>query len=162
MLKIPTLSINAPHTDTATNVTLSPATRAPWGRVLLAEGIDRCVPLPLLSLLFPQWLIVVIAWHLFCDASPQRRSFGKWVCRLRVIHPSILTPCPLWRVLLQRVGIALLQVAWCLWWHVSWLVLLELLMFAFVLLSPTGQRPEEYLAGTQIMTEKVYRRRQQK
>lgn len=141
---------------------VAPAPRASLWRVLLAELIDRSMPLPFLAFFFPQWLVVVVAYHLLCDCGPARRSFGKWVCRLRVIHPPTVAPCPIWRAVLQRLGIALTQTAWCLWWGIGWVLLYEFASLACVLLSPTGRRSEDYLANTQIVTEKVYRRRQPK
>lgn len=160
MLKIQTASTNVPQADLVTCLTPAQAPCAPLWRRVVAEVMDRAVPLPFIALFFPHWLVVVVAWHLLCDCSPQRRSFGKWVCRLRVIHPPTAAPCPFWRAALQRLGIALTQTAWCLWWGIPWVLLYEFAAFACVWLSPTGRRPEEYLAGTQIVTEKTYRRRQ--
>jgi hypothetical protein len=154
------IPLPTPHSGLTTSAT-SAAPPAPIWRVVLAEVLDRGVPLPFIAWFFPQWLVVVIVWHLLCDCSPQRRSFGKWVCRLRVIYPPTVAPCPFWRAALQRLGIALTQAAWCLWWGISWVLLYELAAFACVCLSPTGRRPEEYLAGTQIVTEKIYQRRRQ-
>lgn len=141
---------------------VAPVHRAPIWRLWLGDTIDRAIPLPFLAFFFPQWLVVVVAYHLLCDCGPARRSFGKWVCRLRVIHPPTVAPCPFWRAVLQRLGIALTQAAWCLWWGIPLVLLYELASFACVWLSPTGRRAEEYLAGTQIVTEKNYRRRQPK
>ena len=162
MLKIHTAPATTLNVAPETEIKIAPAPRAPMWRVVSAEVIDRSIPLPFITFLFPPWLVVVIAWHLLCDCSPNRRSLGKWVCRLRVIQPGSVASCPFWRAALQRLGITLIQVAWCLWWGIPGVLLYELASLACVLLSPTGRRPDEYLAGTQIVTEKIYRRRSRK
>lgn len=158
MLKIQSAPTTLTTATAATFITVTVPRAALW-RVVIAELIDRSIPLPFITFLFPQWLVVVLVWHLLCDCSPHRRSLGKWVCRLRVIHPATLAPCPFWRAALQRLGITLTQAAWCLWWGIPFVLLYELVSCVCVLLSPTGRRPDEYLANTQIVTEKVYRQR---
>ena len=158
MLKIQTESATL-NTTAQPDRTIATIPRAPMWRVVIAELIDRCLPLPFIAFLFPQWIVVVVVWHLLADCSPQRRSFGKWLCRLRVIQPESIQTCPFWRAALQRFGIALTQAAWCLWWGIPLVLLYELVTLACVLLSPTGRRPDEYLAGTQTVTEKIYRLR---
>ena len=64
MLKIQTEPATSLNDDSVTDVTIAPAPRAPMWRVVLAEVIDRCVPLPFITFLIPEWLVVVIAWHL--------------------------------------------------------------------------------------------------
>src|SRR5436309_8745629 len=122
-----------------------PGRPALWRRAT-AEIIDRLVPLPLLALIFPRWTLVVLAYHLLCDCTPTRRGFGKWCCRLRVVQASSRRDCDWWRAALRRVGSALSQTAWCLWTDIPVVLLYELGSLAWVLLSPEGRRPEDYLA----------------
>lgn len=140
-------------------VTLAPRwQRAGFFRLWLAEILDRCLPLPWLAFFFPAWTLVVLAYHLLCDGGPQRRSVGKWICRLRVVSVHSATTCAGWRAVLQRLGLALSQAAWCCWLGVPYLLAYELVTLAFVWLSPTGRRLEEVWAGTIVVTEKTYRR----
>src|SRR5438128_9214197 len=99
--------------------------KAPLFRVLVADIIDRLVPLPFLVWLFPQWIVVVIAYHLLCDCSHNRRSFGKWLMRLRVVQRDKTGTCDFWRAALQRLGVTLTQIAWCLWWGIPFVLLYE-------------------------------------
>ena len=161
MLKVHT-ALTTLNNSPATALTITSVPRASLWRVVIAELIDRCIPLPFIAFFWPPWLVVVIAWHLLCDCSPNRRSLGKAICRLRIIHPASITPCPFWRAALQRLGITLTQAAWCLWWGIPFVLLYELVSCACVLLSPTGRRPDEYLADTQIVTEKIYRLRRKR
>lgn len=130
--------------------------RAGLFRLVLAEIIDRVLPLPFLAFFFPAWTLVVLAYHLLCDGGPNRRSVGKWVCRLRVVQINHVETCDWWRAPLQRFGIAASQTAWSLWVGIPFVLAYELGSLAFVWLSPTGQRAEEYLAGTLVVTEKAY------
>jgi hypothetical protein len=159
MLKIQTEPAISLKATTHPGSTIAPVLCAPIWRVVSAELIDRLIPLPFIAFLIPQWLIVVIVWHLLCDCSPNRRSLGKWLFRLRVINPASLVPCPVWQAAVQRLGITLTQAAWCLWWGIPWVLLYEFASLVFVLLSRSGRRPDEYLAGTQIVTEKIYQSR---
>jgi uncharacterized RDD family membrane protein YckC len=81
--------------------------------------------------------------------------------RLRVVAVKRCPPCAWWRAALQRLGIALAQAAWCAWTGLPYLLAYELGALAFLLLSPTGRRLEEVLAGTIIVTAKEYKRRSQ-
>jgi len=143
---------------TATNPVTS-GRPALWRRAT-AEIIDRLVPLPLMALIFPRWTLAVLAYHLLCDCTPARRSFGKWCCRLRVVQASSRRDCDRWRAALRRIGSALSQTAWCLWTGIPIVLLYELGSLACVLLSAEGRRPEDYLAGTRVVTEQAYRRSQ--
>jgi uncharacterized RDD family membrane protein YckC len=134
--------------------------RAGLLRLLLAEMVDRILPLPFLAFFFPAWTLVVLAYHLLCDCGPQRRSVGKWLFRLRVVETRRVTPCARWRAAAQRLGLALSQAAWSCWMGLPYLLVYELGSLAFMLLSPTGRRLEEYLAGTLVVTERNFRRRQ--
>jgi uncharacterized RDD family membrane protein YckC len=131
--------------------------RAGLFRLVLAELIDRVLPLPFLAFFFPGWTLFVLAYHLLYDCGPNSRSVGKWVCRLRVVQINRVETCNWWRAPLQRFGIAASQAAWSLWLGIPFVLAYELGSLAFVLLSPTGQRAEEYLAGTLVVTEKAYK-----
>jgi uncharacterized RDD family membrane protein YckC len=126
-------------------------------RRLLAEVIDRLLPLPFIAYLFPPWVLVVIAYHLICDGAPSGRGPGKWVFRLRVVSVSSKQPCGVCRAALRRLPTALGQAAYCAWVLVPFVIAYELVSLAFVWLNPTGRRIEDYLAGTQIISEGQYK-----
>ncbi len=130
-----------------------------WRRIL-AGLIDRMVPLPFLAFFFPQWAAVVFLYHLLCDSSPERRSFGKWVCRLRVVSADTGKKCAWWRAVLRRTGAAFSQSAWCMWQWLPVVLLYELATLACLLISPTGRRLEDLLTATRVVTERCYRSRQ--
>lgn len=132
----------------------------PLWRRGLAALLDRLVPLPFLAFIWPEWLIAVAAWSLLCDCSPERRSFGKRICRLRVVSAASGRPCHRWQAALRRVGIALTQIAWCLWAWLPVVLLYELAALACALLNRHGRRPEDFLAGTRVITEKAFRQLQ--
>lgn len=136
------------------------APRPPVWRRTLAAMIDRVAPLPFLAFFFPKWMLAVVAWHLLCNCTPDRRSFGKQVCRLRVVSATSGKPCQWWQAALRSAGIAITQAAWCLWAWIPVVLLYELGSLACVLLSPEGRRPEDYLTGTRVITEKTHRRNQ--
>jgi len=127
-------------------------------RRIIAEVIDRCLPLPFLAWFFPAWTLVVLAYHLLCDGTPSGRSLGKAICRLRVITTDSAEPPGLVRAALRRAGVALGQVAWCLWMLLPLALLYDLLALGFLWLNPSGRRLEDYLAGTQVVTEGAWRR----
>jgi uncharacterized RDD family membrane protein YckC len=130
-----------------------------WRRGL-AEMIDRLLPLPLVAWFFPPWAVLVFVYHLFCDAGPERRSVGKWVCRLRAVDCDSGVKAALWQAVARRCGSALSQTAWCCWAWLPWAAGFELAALLCVLLSPAGQRPEDWLAGTRVVTERVFRQGQ--
>ncbi|MGA9772013.1 MAG: RDD family protein [Blastocatellia bacterium] len=125
-------------------------------RRVLAEIIDRLVPLPFLTYLFPLWIWVVVAYHLLCDGSPSGQSVGKWVCRLCVISTASGEPCGIWRAMLRRLPTALGQAAYCAWMMIPLVIAFELVSLAFVWLNPTGRRLEDYFTGTQVITRNAY------
>lgn len=127
-----------------------------WRR-MMAGLIDRCLPLPFLAFFFPQWIVVIFFYHLLADSTPERRSFGKRVCRLRVVSVSGSSCHPL-QTVARRLGLALTQTAWALWQFMPLVLLYELIALTGVLLSPAGRRPEDVVAGTRVVTEKEYRR----
>lgn len=130
-----------------------------WRRVL-AGVIDRCAPLPFLAWVFPRWTLVVLVYHLLCDCTPERRGLGKWVCRLRVVNDAD-GDCRVWQSLLRRVGTALTQTAWTLWEGIPFVMAYELLALACVLLNAGGRRPEDFVTGTRVVTEREYRKQLQ-
>ncbi len=125
-------------------------------RRILAEVVDRLAPLPFIAYLFPPWVLVVVAYHLICDGAPSGRSPGKWLFRLRVVSISSNEPCGVWRSILRRLPNALGQAAYCSWVLVPFVIAYDLLSLAFVWLNPTGRRFEDYLAGTQVISEGQY------
>ena len=127
-----------------------------WRRVA-AEAIDRCLPLPLIAWWWPEWTLVVVAYHLLCDATPSGRSVGKALCRLRAISVATLEPCGVVRAVMRRLGVAAAQALYCRWEFV-WLALAyDALSLLFLRLAPGGRRLEEYAAGTQVITEGAFR-----
>jgi uncharacterized RDD family membrane protein YckC len=124
----------------------------------LAAFVDRLVPLPFVAYLFPAWGALVFAYHLLCDGRPAGRSAGKRVGRLRVVRADSLKPCGVARCVLRRLGPALCQLAYCSWKYVWVAAVYELASLAFVILNPSGRRPEDYLAGTLVITERAYKR----
>lgn len=128
-----------------------------WRRVL-ASVIDRIVPLPFLAFLFPRWALVVLAYHLLCDCTPERRGVGRWICRLRVVTEAGKA-CPVWQALGRRIGTALTQTAWTVWEGIPFVMAYELFALACVLLNASGRRPEDFVTGTRIVTEREYRKR---
>jgi uncharacterized RDD family membrane protein YckC len=132
-----------------------------WRRGL-ASCIDRIVPLPFLILVFPEWIGAVVLYHLLADAVVERRSLGKWLCRLRVVSVRTGEKCSWWQAALRRTGFMVAQAGWCLTWsHPEWLPFVlayELFSLACMAIHPQGRRPEDFLAGTQVVTERAYRR----
>jgi uncharacterized RDD family membrane protein YckC len=95
-------------------------------RRMQAELIDRfaplvlspviALPLALVSLRCYFWFseIAILAWHLLRDCSPQRRSFGKWRRKLRVVTAGKQRQCRWWQALLRRVLPTLSQASYTL------------------------------------------------
>lgn len=133
--------------------------RAPIAHRVLADVIDRLVPLPFIvaGYFWPEWIWVVFAWHWLRDAGPQRRSFGKFICRLRVVESASVVRCAWWQAIARRTGMALAQAAYCFSELMLWAFVFDLVALASVLLSPRGQRPEDFAAGTMVVTEAAYR-----
>jgi uncharacterized RDD family membrane protein YckC len=100
--------------------------RPTWWRRMVAEWIDRFVgfalapvvvlPLTLVNLHYYFWLSggVIFFWHLLRDCSPQRRSFGKRQCGLRVVTAGEQRQCHWWQALLRRLLSALSQACYTL------------------------------------------------
>lgn len=136
----------------------NPSIRKPpvWRRGL-AEMIDRLVILPVagIAYFFPAWIVAVFAWHLLRDSSPHWRSPGKALCRLRVIGVEDGEPvagCVAgWRAALRRLGPAIAQAAWCVPELMLWALAYDLVSLAWILLSPTGRRVEDLVAGTEVV-----------
>lgn len=130
-------------------------------RRIVAGVIDRLMPLPFLAFFFPEWTLVVLAYHLLCDCSPERRSVGKWLCRLRVVTGVAAEKPARWQAALRRFGVAITQSAWCLWQFIPLVLIYELGAAACALLDSQGRRPEDFIAGTRVVTEKTFRRTRQ-
>lgn len=133
---------------------------AVWRRALAAL-IDRLSPLPFLAFFVSEWALVVLVYHLLCDGSPSRRSVGKWICRLRVAKSSN-SQCHFAQAIGRRVLVAATQTAWCLGQFVPWVLGYELVVIACVLLDAQGRRPEDFLTGTRVLTEKAFRQSKSK
>ena len=145
----------AAHTIQSSAVTSRQSTVA---RRFLAEVIDRLLPLPFIAYVFPPWVFAVVAYHLICDGAPSGRGPGKWIFRLRVVSVSSKEPCGICRAALRRLSTALGQAAYCTWVLVPFVIAYELASFAFVWLNPAGRRIEDYLAGTQVISEGQYQK----
>lgn len=52
--------------------------------------------------------------------------------------------------------------AWCLWQWLPLVLAYELVSLALVVISPNGRRLEDLPAGTRVVTEGSYRRRQKR
>lgn len=140
-----------------------------WRRVL-ASLVDRIAPLPFLAWFFPEWIAVVVFYHLLSDAI-SGRGVGKALFRMRVVSArpgktgAMGNNCAWWQPSLRRAGFAASQAAWCLLWlRPEWLLYAlayELLSLAVVAIHPQGRRPEDFLAGTRVVTERAYRRARQ-
>lgn len=150
----------------ATARAAQPIPLPPHWRRMLAAFIDRLTPQPWLAFFFPGWTLVVLAYHLLCDSSPARRSVGKWLCRLRVVDAQSVTRgaqcADGWQAVLRRTGAALAQAAWCMPDLMLYALAYDLIALAFVLLSQQAQRPEDFAAGTRVVTEAAYRKHQAK
>lgn len=133
--------------------------RASLARRLLAAAIDRVVPLPLIAWFVPGWLVVVVGYHLLCDSSPNRRSLGKWICRLRVVALTEGGDCERWQTIVRRIGVAAGQVAYC-WSYELMLIAFacDLIGLAAIVLSAEGRRGEDLIAGTQVVNESTFQR----
>jgi uncharacterized RDD family membrane protein YckC len=138
-------------------VVVSAGKPALWRRGL-AELIDRMLPLPWLAFFFPKWIVIVFLYHLLCDAGTERRSLGKWICRLRVIAAETGGKPALSQAIARRVGSAASQAAWCVWQWMWVALIYEIVALVCVSLSPAGQRLEDWMVGTRVVTERAYRR----
>jgi uncharacterized RDD family membrane protein YckC len=152
-----TIASNPQSLSPGTNKPLIKAKRPAIWRRILASIIDRLVPMPFLVFLFPKWVLVVLLYHLFCDSTPERKSLGKWVCRLRVVSSTSTSQCSWWQPALRRIFIALTQAAWCFWESIPFVFAYEITSLAYVLLNPDGRRIEDYLTNTRVITEKTFR-----
>ncbi len=145
----------------AETVAVNASKPALWRRGL-AELIDRMLPLPFLAFFFPKWVVIVFLYHLLCDAGTERRSVGKWVCRLRVVVVETRAKPALLQAIARRVGSAASQAAWCVWPWMWMAFIYEIAALVCVLLSPAGQRLEDWAVGTRVVTERAYRRMNQR
>ena len=155
--EIEPITCNSQPLSTTTNKSLIKAKRPAIWRRVLASIIDRLVPMPFLAFFFPKWILVVVLYHLFCDSTPERKSLGKWVCRLRVVSCTSTSQCSWWQPALRRIFIALTQAAWCFWESIPFVFAYEIASLAYVLLNPDGRRIEDYLTNTKVITEKTFR-----
>ena len=164
---IRSLQIRAVETwrKTAGAIWLGPSKPGLWRRAL-ASVADRILPLPFLVWLIPQWILMVAVYHCLAEVTVNRCSFGKALCRLRIVSTRTGEKCAWWQAVLRRIGIAASQTAWCLvWLHAEWvpyLLAYELLSLVCVVTDPLGRRPEDFIAGTRIVTERAYRQTQQR
>lgn len=127
-----------------------------WQRVV-AQLIDRLLPLPFLVLVYPEWFWVVGAFHLICEIGAGR-SPGKMICRMRVVDAGSLKACGPVRGVFRRIGVALAQVAYCRWEWVPLAVAYDLISFLFVWRDRDGRRIEDKLFGVRVIGEGRYRK----
>jgi uncharacterized RDD family membrane protein YckC len=162
----------------------------------LAELFDRAAPFPILPIIaFPMlligwnsyfwtWLGLMFLWHLLRDSSPNRRSLGKKLFRLRVVPVAGRKRVSWRRTMGRRFFSALSQCAYCvaiaafvIGWQLGaetpwpwpflmiWMKPLLLLAFAYdvasvtsILLSDGGRRIEDFPARTLVVRETAYTR----
>ncbi len=159
-------SCGAAFKTTSRDVAPAKQSRAKAGliRRAPAELIDRLLPLPFLAYFFSEWTLVVLAVGLLSGCTRSGRSAGKAICRLRVISIASLEPCGMLVGMARRLGVVLCLAAylWSGFLSEWWLAALGYDLFAFVFawLNPSGRRLEDYLLGTQVVTEGVYRKMQ--
>lgn len=127
-------------------------------RRFLAEIVDRLVPLPFVAYFFPHWIIVVVLYHLLCDGMHSGQSLGKWLFRLRTVSTVMLQPSNWLQSIIRRFNSTICQVAYCLFIFHPLVIAYELVSIVFILLNPAGRSMEDYLAGTQVITEKEYKK----
>lgn len=87
-------------------------------RVIASIVFPLVIALPMVVIgrefFVPIWLFVTCAWHLLRDCSPNQRSTGKRLCRLRVVMSNGRGPCPLSRRIFRRIGSMLSQMFYLL------------------------------------------------
>lgn len=89
---------------------------------LTAECFDRVVPVFVFPVIIAVpmlligkeyfvliWFFVLFAWHLLRDSSPNRRSLGKKLRKLRVVMANGQDKCGWWRLIVRRSGSAVSQ-----------------------------------------------------
>jgi uncharacterized RDD family membrane protein YckC len=132
-------------------------------RRVLAQLIDRMVTLPFLVLVYagwPQWVWAAVVFQLLFDGFTGRGP-GKWICRLRVADAKSLKPCAGLRAILRRVGAAAGQVAYCRWEWLPFALGYDFIALLFVWRDRAGQRLEDKLLGTRVLSEGIFRQRKQ-
>ena len=127
-------------------------------RRFVADLIDRLIPLPFLTYLFPEWIIVVIVYHLFCDSTKSNRSIGKYLCRLRIVSIDVIEPCGFLKATTHRFFLTLCQVSYCTLQFYLIALTYEFLSVIFLVLNPQNRSWEDCLLGTQIIRERDFRR----
>lgn len=123
-----------------------------FSRRFLAELIDRLIPLPFLVFILPQWIIVVLLYHVFCDSIHSGQSIGKRLLRLKVISVDNAQPCSYLQSFGRRFLSALCQLSYCSFSFCSIAITYELISISFILLNSSGRSLEDFLVRTQVLS----------
>ncbi len=124
---------------------------------VMAQLIDRLAPLPFLVWFYPDWIWVVGAYHLLCEIFSGRGP-GKLISRTRVVDVRSFKKCGPLRAMLRRLGAALGQMAYCRWEWLLCAFAYDLISFLFIWRDRAGQRLEDMLIGTRVISEGNYRK----
>lgn len=125
----------------------------PWRRVM-ADFIDRWLPCPFFSYLFPPWLLVVIAYGLLSDGFMGGKSVGKRLLGLRTICWDTLEPCDYVRSFLRNLTYTLGQVAYTSLFFFPLAFAYDVLELLFVLFDSEGRRLGDRIGGTKVVRDR--------
>lgn len=125
----------------------------PWRRVM-ADFIDRWLPCPFFSYLFPLWVLVVIGYALLSDGLMGGKSVGKRLLGLRTICWDTLEPCDYVRSSLRNLPYALGQVAYTSLLLFPLAFAYDLLELLFVLFDAEGRRLGDRIGGTKVVRDR--------
>ena len=129
--------------------------KAPVVRRVLADLIDRLVPLPFLAYFFPAWIAVCLAYDLLADG--RGASVGKWLFGLEVAVVSAVparhgSPCNMGRSLLRNGPWCLARICYMITPLAPLGFLYDATELAMALFTRNGRRLGDLLAGTQVTT----------
>ncbi len=119
-------------------------------RRIIAEIIDRIVPLPLIVYFFPPWIIVIVLYGLLRESVFNSRSIGKKIMGLRVISDS--SPCAWWQGLIRNLLRTGALVSYALVILVPIALLYDIISF-IAICCKKGRRLDDYVAGTMVVNE---------
>lgn len=122
--------------------------RAPVLRRVVAETIDRLVPLPFLVPLCPPWIVIVILYDLLGDTGGA--SVGKRLMGLRVRDAQTLKPATVRQSLLRNAGHVLLRLAYGSIVFAPIALLWDMAEAGMSLARPDGRRIGDIVAGTHV------------
>jgi uncharacterized RDD family membrane protein YckC len=148
------------HTLHEQNVPLQTVARslpkASTMRRVVASLIDRCLPCPFLVLVYPPWVLVVVAYHLFVEGLWQGRSPGKRLLGLRTISLEHIEPCTLLRAMLRNMLTTARQLAYLSLVFFPLALLVDVVELLVVLGRRDGRRLGDFLAGTIVVREQTF------